>query len=46
MVRALRKERKLGIARLREQPVGADAVAGLEGAFRDVGIALRATPSR
>jgi hypothetical protein len=43
LVRLLRKERKLGIARFREIEVDADAVAALEDVFREAGIALRRT---
>ena len=41
MLRLLRKERKLGIARLREIEIDADAVSTLEDVFRQAGIALK-----
>jgi hypothetical protein len=46
MLRSLQKERKLGIARLRETEIDADAVSTLEGVFLQAGIALRRTPPR
>lgn len=44
MLRSLHKERKLGIARLRETEIDADAVSTLEDVFRQAGIALSETP--
>ncbi len=46
MLRSLQKERMLGIARLREIEIDADAVSTLEDVFRQAGIALRRTPPR
>jgi hypothetical protein len=43
MLRSLHKERKLGIARLRETEIDADVVSTLEDVFRQAGIALRRT---
>jgi len=44
MLRALHKERKLGMSRFRELEVDADAISALEAVFREGGIALRRTP--
>ena len=44
MLRSLHTERKLGISRLREIEVDADAVSTLEDVFREAGVALRRTP--
>jgi hypothetical protein len=41
MVRSLRKERRLGVARSREAEVDADALTALEELFREIGIVLR-----
>jgi hypothetical protein len=46
MVRQLRKERKLGITRHREEPVDGEALAALESVFRDANVALRRTEPR
>lgn len=46
MLRSLQKKRKLGIARLREIEIDADAVSTLEDLFRRAGIELRRTPPR
>jgi hypothetical protein len=46
MLRSLHKERRLGIARLRETEVDAEAVLTLEDLFRAAGVALRRTPPR
>jgi hypothetical protein len=46
MLRSLHKERRLGIARLRETEVDAEAVSTLEDLFRAAGVALRRTPPR
>ncbi len=45
MLRSLRKERKLGITRLRETEIDAEVIAPLEDVFRQAGIALRRTPA-
>ena len=46
MLRSLRKERKLGISRVRETEIDVDAVAALEDVFREAGIVLGATAGR
>ena len=46
VLRSLNKERRLGIARIRETEVDAEAVATLEDVFREAVIALRRTPPR